>query len=40
MKRRQNISWLTVCRAYLGEVGIIAAKDAWPVSFYKELQVA
>jgi hypothetical protein len=38
-RRRQNISWLTVVRRELGDEAVIRAKDAWPVAFYKALQI-
>ncbi|MBI4509500.1 MAG: hypothetical protein HY698_07670 [Deltaproteobacteria bacterium] len=39
VRRRQNISWLTIVKQELGEEAVVRAKDEWPVSFYKELQV-
>jgi hypothetical protein len=38
-RRRQNISWLTVCKRELGERGVLDARDKWPTTFYKELRV-
>ncbi len=38
-RRRQNISWLTVVKEQLGEAAIVKAKDAWPLTFYRELQI-
>jgi len=38
-RRRQNISWLTVCKRELGERGVLEARDQWPTTFYKELRV-
>lgn len=38
-RRRQNISWLTVCKRELGERGVLEARDAWPTTFYKELRL-
>ncbi len=38
-RRRQNISWLTVVKRMLGEDAVKKAKDEWPMTFYKELQI-
>lgn len=38
-RRRQSISWLTICKEELGEAAVIRAKDRWPVHFAKELQI-
>lgn len=38
-RRRQNISWLTIVKQELGEAMVVRAKDEWPVTFYKELQI-
>jgi len=40
VRRRQNISWHTVVKRELGDEAIIRVKNEWPVSFYKELQLA
>ncbi len=38
-RRRQNISWLTIVKRELGAEAIVQAKNDWPVTFYKELQI-
>lgn len=38
-RRRQNISWLTVCKRELGERAVLAIRNKWPTTFYKELRV-
>ena len=40
VRRRQNISWLTICKRELGEAMIIKVKDETPITFYKDLQIA
>lgn len=39
VRRRQNISWLTIVARDLGQDAVVRAKDEWPVTFYKELQL-
>jgi competence CoiA-like predicted nuclease len=38
-RRRQNISWLSVVKRELGAEAVIRTKNAWPVAFYKDLQI-
>ena len=38
-RRRQNISWLTAFKDHLGAEAVVDVKDAWPVTFYKALQL-
>jgi hypothetical protein len=38
-RRRQNISWLTIVRQEMGADAVVRAKNEWPVSFYKDLQI-
>ena len=40
VRRRQNISWMTVVKRELGEAMIIKVKDETPITFYKDLQIA
>jgi hypothetical protein len=39
VRRRQNISWLTVVKRELGADAVVQVKNAWPVAFYKDLQL-
>ena len=39
-RRRQSISWLTVVADELGPETVQKVKDAWPIAFWKELQIA
>ena len=36
-RRRQSISWFTVCRRELGHEFVEAERFAWPAAMYKEL---
>jgi hypothetical protein len=39
-RRRQSISWLTVVAKELGHDAVERIKSAWPVAFWKELQIS
>src|SRR5262245_53556263 len=39
-RRRQNISWMMALKRDLGREAIIRTKDAWRVTFYRELQIS
>lgn len=39
-RRRQSISWLTVVARELGTGAVERVKNAWPTSFWKELQLS
>jgi hypothetical protein len=38
-RRRQSVSWLTVVARELGEGAVERIKNAWPLAFWKELQL-
>ncbi len=40
VRRRQNISWLTVVAQELGAETVERIKNVWPIAFWKELQIA
>jgi hypothetical protein len=40
VRRRQSISWLTVVADELGPDTVERIKNVWPVTFWKELQIA
>jgi hypothetical protein len=39
-RRRQSISWLTVVAKELGHETVERIKNAWPIAFWKELQLS
>jgi hypothetical protein len=39
VRRRQNISWLTVVAKELGVEAVEKVKNSWPVGLWKELQL-
>jgi hypothetical protein len=40
VRRRQSISWLTVVADELGPETVERIKNVWPITFWKELQIA
>ncbi len=40
IRRRQNVSWLTVVARELGAETVESTKNAWPITFWKELQLS
>jgi hypothetical protein len=40
VRRRQNVSWLTVVARELGADAVERVKNAWPLTIWKELRLA